>query len=289
VACAGPFTRKILGRKNPELIRMLQEVALDKGRARQAAEVFINSLTDSESSALLVRLAFQRSLDAIFDQTESPLETQFFTSLLFHSLCFHFMGFWIQPNLPNKGASEQLHEYAISAERMLEEYLRWKALPGAEDGQFKRHLNNMGVPLEEAESLETLCEAEFGFGLYYRPRIMLQPHFPAIKVAGKSLRADALVYIPYDPRTRIIIECDGWRFHHDKESFRRDRARDRAFTDAGYIVRRYAGADIHESCFDASYDLVEYIYSTVNCNAAAINAFLHEFRQKRGIREATRK
>src|SRR5258708_7370343 len=154
---------------------MLQEVALDKGRAREAAEVFINSLTDSESSALLVRLAFQRSLDAIFDQTESPLETQFFTSLLFHSLCSHFMGFWIQPNLPNKGASEQLHEYAVFAERMLEEYLRWEALPGAEYGQFKHHLNNMGVPLEEPEWQETFCEFEFVFGLYYRPRIMLQP------------------------------------------------------------------------------------------------------------------
>src|SRR5690349_5784485 len=70
-AHAGPFTRKILRRKDPKLIRMLQEVALDKRRAREAGEVFIKRLTDSECEALLVRQAFQKSLDAIFDQTES--------------------------------------------------------------------------------------------------------------------------------------------------------------------------------------------------------------------------
>lgn len=267
MAYAGPFTRKILRKKDPDLIRVLQDVALNKDRARHAAELFIKNLTDDDASALMVRLAFQKSLDAIFRQTESPLETQFFTSLLFHSLCFHFMGFWIQPNEPNKGAAEQLDEYAVYAESMLEEYLRWEALPKCRAGEFKHHLMKLGFPPEAAKSQEALAEFEFGFGLYYQPRIMLQPRFPDITVGGRSLRADALIYIPYNPKARIIVECDGWLFHNDKESFRRDRARDRAFTDAGYIVRRYAGAEIDESCFDASYDLVEYIYSTFKLDA----------------------
>jgi hypothetical protein len=264
---------------------MLQEVALDEGRALQAAELFIKNLTDSDSSAIMVRVAFKRSLDAIFSQSESPLETQFFTSLLFHSLCFHFMGFWIQPNETNRGAPEQLDKYAGYAESMLELYLRWQAVSGTKAGEFKHYLAKLGLRPEQAESHETLAEFEFGFGLYYRPRIMLQPWFPDITVSGKPLRADALVYIPYNPKARIIIECDGWLFHKDKESFRRDRARDRAFTDAGYIVRRYAGSEIHESCLDASWDLVEHIYATFSCDAAAVNAFLDEFRSKRGIEQ----
>jgi hypothetical protein len=183
---------------------MLQDVALDKRLASVAVEPFIKtltkSLTDSEFAAMMVRDAFQRSLDAIFDQTESPLEKQFFTSLLFHSLRFHFLGFWIQRNGPNIGAPEQLDEHVVLAEQLLEQYLRWKALPGAKYGQFKYLLEKAGIPPEEASSREAFCEFEFDFGLYYRPWIMLQPRFPDIRVAGRSVRADALVYIPYIQR-----------------------------------------------------------------------------------------
>jgi hypothetical protein len=37
----GPFTRKILRRVGPEFNRYLQEIALDKERARNTGEVFI--------------------------------------------------------------------------------------------------------------------------------------------------------------------------------------------------------------------------------------------------------
>jgi hypothetical protein len=141
----------------------------------------------------------------------------------------------------------------------------------------------LGIPASQAERREALAEFEFDFGLYYRPNIMLQPRFPEIRVEGRSLRADALVYIPANPNARIIVECDGWAHHQDKQSFRSDRARDRAFTDAGYIVRRYAGAEIHESVFDASYDLVEYVYSTFDCTSASVRKWIDEFKKSRDI------
>jgi hypothetical protein len=69
----------------------------------------------------------------------------------------------------------------------------------------------------------------------------------------------------------------------DKQSFRRDRARDRAFTGCGYIVRRYAGAEIHESVFDGAYDLVEYIYSRFDCFNGSARKWIGEFKKSRDI------
>ena len=46
------------------------------------------------------------------------------------------------------------------------------------------------------------------------------------------------------------------------------------------VVRRHAGAEIHESVFDASYDLVEYIYSKFDCTA---RKWIDEFKKSRDI------
>jgi hypothetical protein len=281
VPYAGRFTRKVLGETNPDLIRALQKVSLDRSLARRAGESMIEAAFSVTSSSL-AKLVFHKSLDTVFDNAESPLEIQFFTSLLIHSLPRHYMGFWVEVCHPSSGCREQVEDYAKSALPVAEQYFRWKAT-NPEPGEFKNYLIRSGVPASEAKGLETLAEFEFDFGLYYRPRIMLQPRFPEIRVEGRSLRADALVYIPGNPNARIIVECDGWVYHRDKQSFRRDRARDRAFTDSGYIVRRYAGAEIHESVFDASYDLVEYIYATFDCTNASAREWIDEFKKSRDI------
>ena len=277
---AGPFTRKVLREVNPELIRTLQEASLDKNLAFKVGEIVLDAAC--KQGALLAKIVLRESLDVVFDKAESPLEIQFFTSLVIHSLWRHFMGFFVEVCDQSSGCPKQIADYADWVLPIAEQYFRWKET-NAKPGEFKNYLMRSGVPTSEAESVEALAEFEFDFGLYYRPRIMLQPSFPDIRVDGKPLRADALVYIPSNSGVRIIVECDGWQYHQDKKSFRRDRARDRAFTDAGYSVRRYAGAEIHESVFDASYDLVEYIYSRPDCCPGSAQKWVDEFRKSRSV------
>ncbi|AYF75135.1 DUF559 domain-containing protein [Nocardia yunnanensis] len=50
-----------------------------------------------------------------------------------------------------------------------------------------------------------------------------------------------------DERSRTIIEIDGREFHSDSSTFRRDRRRQNALLLGGYLVLRYAAADIYQS------------------------------------------
>jgi hypothetical protein len=122
------------------------------------------------------------------------------------------MGFYIHSDAPE--ALPELGEDAVFAQ-----YLRWQIIPGAEHGQFRHYLlQRFGLSPENAAWAETVCKEQFEFGMYDRPRIMLQPHFPDINIAGRALRADGLLYIPGNLKARIIVECDSWRFHKDKRT-----------------------------------------------------------------------
>jgi very-short-patch-repair endonuclease len=45
---------------------------------------------------------------------------------------------------------------------------------------------------------------------------------------------------------RVIVELDGWQPHATRDQFRRDRARDRAATKAGFAVLRYTWSDLDD-------------------------------------------
>ena len=56
---------------------------------------------------------------------------------------------------------------------------------------------------------------------------------------------------PYRPDflwrdVRLIVEVDGYRYHSDRSTFRRDRQRDRYFQRRGFRVFRFADEDLHE-------------------------------------------
>ena len=46
------------------------------------------------------------------------------------------------------------------------------------------------------------------------------------------------------PRERLVVELDGWAFHHDRGAFQSDRARDVALVRAGWTVARFTHADV---------------------------------------------
>jgi hypothetical protein len=41
------------------------------------------------------------------------------------------------------------------------------------------------------------------------------------------------------PEEKVIIECDGWRFHNSRESFEDDRNRDADTLEAGHVTLRF--------------------------------------------------
>lgn len=55
---------------------------------------------------------------------------------------------------------------------------------------------------------------------------------------------------------RVVVETDGYAFHHDREQFARDRKRDRALELSGYAVLRYTSADVLQSASGVVDDVI---------------------------------
>jgi hypothetical protein len=88
--------------------------------------------------------------------------------------------------------------------------------------------------------------------------IMIQP---TMKLKGKTIRPDLAIWVPADPTVKIIVECDGFDYHSDRNAFQRDRIRDRQLMEAGFRVRRYSGSEIYRDPIAAGIELVDYLQS----------------------------
>lgn len=88
-----------------------------------------------------------------------------------------------------------------------------------------------------------------------------QAAFPKeeIEVEGRSIRVDILIWKPDDPNVKIIVKCDGYDPHSDRDTFRKDRKRDRKLQDSGYCVRRYSGSEINNTPFECAADLIDFL------------------------------
>jgi very-short-patch-repair endonuclease len=64
------------------------------------------------------------------------------------------------------------------------------------------------------------------------------PH-PAMNAHVSGFEVDALW-----PAARLVVELDGWAFHHHRAAFQRDRTRDANLQAAGYAVLRFTYADV---------------------------------------------
>ena len=76
-----------------------------------------------------------------------------------------------------------------------------------------------------------------------------------------NYRADfGLIFLAHTGKYRLVVECDGHDFHEKtKEQAAHDKARDRAFLDAGWPVMRFTGSEIHRDslkCADQAGDFL---------------------------------
>lgn len=89
--------------------------------------------------------------------------------------------------------------------------------------------------------------------------LTIQPRFPDL-LGNRSIRPDLLFWIPNAPDFRVVVECDGFAYHSSKESFTRDRKRDRALAARGYEVLRFSGAEIFHNPVEVSTELANHLY-----------------------------
>ncbi len=105
---------------------------------------------------------------------------------------------------------------------------------------------------------ETVMYQDMNVGNTYQ--LMPQARFPQIKNAGRSIRADILIWKPTDDDFNLIVECDGYQYHNTAERFSNDRSRDRLLKTHGYDVFRFSGTEIYHRPVEMAKELTDYLF-----------------------------
>lgn len=133
----------------------------------------------------------------------------------------------------------------------------YEALPdGARPAKFEQFLEVKGCP----DVTATASGAMMYHDLTWIHCFHLDLQSSMRGSEGKTIRPDGVLWIPSDERVKVVIECDGFDYHSDKEAFTRDRQRDRWFSMNGFDVRRYSGSEIFKDPATCTHDLADYIY-----------------------------
>jgi hypothetical protein len=219
---------------------------------RSINEQYLNSDDPSSLSYPTFYEAFlpgiaERNANNIYEYSHSPIERVFLSSLLLLFIksgmpCLHITE-------PAADVEAYMHYYRknhLSIMQLIESY---KEVSG------DRELEHFDEALLEKKRKGVFTEDQvteiqvhhsivrhFEWNSYH---LIPQAGFPHIKVDGRSIRCDLLIWVPGDESVKIIVECDGFAFHNSKSAFDNDRARDRQLQLYGYRVIRFSGSQIN--------------------------------------------
>ncbi len=254
----------------------LREILQDKESFTRLARYFVIKLveqaheeaeTDEENLFYdmlekSLELLVDEGIELIFNITESPIERIFINSLMLNFIKADPLNLIIIPSLPN--APKQIIEFR-EYHLKFKDFIAWYR---------KKHKNLMGIDeyLDNEVNEERMQKDErmylgrhillyeyLNFENYFH--LILQPNIPDIRISNRSIRPDLLFWVPSNDKIKIVVECDGFKYHSNKDAFIHDRKRDRALKVQGYDVLRYSGSEIYSNPIAASTDLTEYLWS----------------------------
>jgi hypothetical protein len=200
---------------------------------------------------------YHHAAEIICATAESPIEKMLFNSMVLGcALCDPF-GLvvkkgggddtlaWLGEFRSAYAATRQVQQMAKAAKRdagSVNRYVEWL-------------VTEKGMSEDEAAYWRSMDigAALFGNALHLVPQATLKGLGPK----GKAIRVDALVYVPNRPKFLVAVECDGYEWHGNKDSFERDRRRDRSLQAIGCDVLRFSGSEIYNDPPRASIELYE--------------------------------
>lgn len=253
---------------DPISIKALRNILSDSGAFKRLAEQFIDEAVSEMDALDDFRDYFAGSVkaitivnsDAIDRVVKSPIECIFLRSLLLSFLKNDGLGLLLHPTF--KDAASEVADFRS----VLASFWEFKAW-------FKEHKPNEDVAIfldgemncgkmdaEERNYYNDLLFKYYSVPLDRSYHMSLQPRFPNVIANGKVIRPDIYFWIPARPDINVVVECDGFAFHSDKETFTRDRQRDRALKAKGYDVFRFSGSEIFNDPVNSAHELATYLW-----------------------------
>ncbi len=253
--------------------KLITETLADKEEFLPVLNHFITcsiqaQLEESEDRGPLSYYAFyeqflpqvaHRSYEYIYSYGQSPIEKIFLASLLLLAVKSQMACLHITP--PMKNAPQQIAEFRTHHLLIMELIESYKVATGDEE------LIEFETALAEQVKTGRLSEEDrlnigvhrsiiqhFEWNAYH---LTLQAGLPDIKINGKAIRVDLLIWVPGDESVKIVVECDGFAYHSSKQSFEADRVRDRMLQRNGYRVIRFSGAEINKDPVKVSHEVFD--------------------------------
>jgi very-short-patch-repair endonuclease len=209
---------------------------------------------------LALPIVTKENAGAVDACAKSPIEKIFLNSLILSFITNDGLGLFVHQT--RRDAAAEIADFRITLQHF-KKFLVW-----FEENQ---PAETMEAYFDEQVRLGRMCQGErdgiarmlFRYGylpLEDRFHMTIQPRFPNIKVLRKSIRPDIYFWVPSNPRVNIIVECDGYAHHADKETFMADRKKDRALKALGYDVYRFSGGEIYNDPANSAHELAEHLW-----------------------------
>lgn len=242
----------------------------DKQKFRELASYFIDSaveeLTQEENpthSPEFIRAGLEmlslENTQFVFDHSQSPIETIFLNSL---DLCFIKNGLPLimMPDIQDVLKYISMFKAELSS---LADFADWYEQRDSNytniDTFFTQKVNRGAMPLQERNHLEKILLLYRRLNFQQAYHLVIQAGFPEIKVSGKSIRTDLLFWIPSDEGFKLVVECDGFQYHSDRNTFINDRKRDRILLSQHIQVMRFSGNEINTDPAGTATELFDYL------------------------------
>lgn len=213
-----------------------------------------------------IRGVAERNADYVFEHCQSPIERIFLNSLSLLFIknrfsCLHFTT--PSPDIENAINNKRKVYKAIMD--LIESY---KEQTGdTELTHFDKALEKRKAKgdftqgeVDDIQMHHSIIQHFEWNSLHITP----QAGFPNLKVNGRSIRADLYIWVPSNSSFRVIVECDGFQYHSDKQTFENDRIRDRLLQFNGYKVIRFSGSEINRDPSKVSGELFEMLTKIID-------------------------
>ena len=248
----------------------LREILLDESRSKELVDFFVGKALDPEPGddprflewyKLAIETVALVNSKAIYIAAESPAERIFLASLVLAFLKADPFGLVIHQVM--KDADEEIPAYRQHY-KQFKEFLEWwkEHKPSKDiDAYLDEQLARGRMAPDEREFLRHFTFHYYHMTMGNSLHLSMQAPFPNVRVAGKSIRTDMYFWNPASDRIRLIVECDGFKYHSSQESFTADRRRDRELQLRGFQVLRFAGTEIYHDPAGVSSELCKHLWA----------------------------
>ncbi|SRR5260370_2531737 len=202
---------------------------------------------------------WENNVEIIFNHSESPIEKIFLN--IFNLYCLEARFSLVVHTTPLKSTSNDVTTFIHNFRHTMKIWRQFqKETHIQEPGAFLNFIKTKEIDEELQKIIRQHVLVERLVFDYFH--ISIKSTLDEFQFQGKNIQPDIFIWMPAKPDFKMIVECDEYDDHSDKQSFTADRARDRVLWRKGFQVLRFSADEIYNDCVAKAKELRDYLLST---------------------------